>query len=233
MYCVYLLYNKLNQLIYVGKSSAIDTRIRSHKSSKRWRDHKISKILVAACNSKTDMEIYELYYINKLKPLANMSHVNNDMPSYAAKELEFTEYIPQENAQNNNRVRNKKYYFSTAFKEKRIDEEGIYRVLINNKENILNIFYDENGYLSVLFNDEGKARIKEVLLGCREISFNDGNRSVFSCAKYYADKCVLRFDDKIYEGKKTRVDMINRLYKVLELDSYKLQKLERICELDQ
>ncbi|KDR96796.1 GIY-YIG catalytic domain-containing protein [Peptoclostridium litorale DSM 5388] len=95
MYYVYRLYDKDDKLLYVGKTTSLETRMTTHKLDLRWKDE-LTRIEVAQCNSKTDMDIYELYYINKLNPLHNISSVNGDIPTFELKDLEFKPYIKKD-----------------------------------------------------------------------------------------------------------------------------------------
>lgn len=66
MFYIYKFYNK-NSILYVGKTTNIYSRFNSHKNSKDWFIE-ATHIHVGKCNNKIDMDIYELYYINKLTP---------------------------------------------------------------------------------------------------------------------------------------------------------------------
>lgn len=101
MYYVYKFYNKKGELIYVGKTINIDSRIIAHISEENWKKTEIYKIECALTNSKTDMDIYEMYYINLLKPKYNIAMVNDDKPTFYLPELNFAEYDKSEIINNN------------------------------------------------------------------------------------------------------------------------------------
>lgn len=90
MYYVYKYIDVNNNLLYVGQTIDLDRRFNEHKG-REW-DLKKEKILFAKCNSISDMNIYEMYYINKLKPKYNSALVFGDEPSFVLPELIWEEY---------------------------------------------------------------------------------------------------------------------------------------------
>ncbi len=89
---IYKMINKNNEIIYIGKTINIDQRLRQHMMDKDKKWFKtVSKIYYAECLNKTDMDIYEIYYINKLNPLHNKQSVNNCEFSQILNELNFVE----------------------------------------------------------------------------------------------------------------------------------------------
>ena len=88
---IYKMFDKNNKIIYIGKTIDIDQRIRQHSLDKDWFKT-VYKIYYAECLNKTDMDIYEIYYINKLKPLHNKQLVNGVGFSVLLDELDFIEY---------------------------------------------------------------------------------------------------------------------------------------------
>jgi predicted GIY-YIG superfamily endonuclease len=89
-YYIYLLFNSDNELLYVGKTVHPHGRFTWHKNSQLW-SNEVEKIKYAKCLSKTDMNIYETYYINKLKPRYNKALVVGEEPSFTLPELNFSE----------------------------------------------------------------------------------------------------------------------------------------------
>jgi predicted GIY-YIG superfamily endonuclease/plasmid replication initiation protein len=92
MYYVYQFYDKKNKLIYVGKTTNLSQRFIAHFNDGGWKSKEIERIMYAKCSTKTDMDMYEIYYINKLKPKYNISLVNGDNPSFILPELTFIEF---------------------------------------------------------------------------------------------------------------------------------------------
>lgn len=84
---IYKFYNN-NSLLYIGKSKNIYSRFNAHKNSKEWFSE-VTHIHIAMCKNDIDMDIYELYYINKLNPLYNIASVKNTSPTFEIDELEF------------------------------------------------------------------------------------------------------------------------------------------------
>jgi len=84
--------NKNNEIIYIGKTINIDQRLRQHMMDKDKKWFKtVNKIYYAECLNKTDMDIYEIYYINKFNPCHNIQSVNNSKFSQVLNELNFIE----------------------------------------------------------------------------------------------------------------------------------------------
>jgi len=102
-YCIYKYTNKLNEVMYIGQTNNFRKRNYIHKN-KIWYTF-ATKYEVAKVNSATLMGMYELYYINILKPKYNKKNIydedillfNNILP-----ELVFDDYsahiIPCENS---------------------------------------------------------------------------------------------------------------------------------------
>jgi len=89
---IYKMFDKNNEIIYIGKTINIDQRLRQHMTDKDKKWFKtVSKIYYAECLNKTDMDIYEIYYINKLVPLHNKQSVNGCEFSQELDELNFIE----------------------------------------------------------------------------------------------------------------------------------------------
>ena len=97
-YYSYFFYNTEGQIIYIGKTTRLKNRIRSHFSKdllevEPWRAT-IDRlnILTFKCYSLTDLELYETYFINKYKPTYNKDKVYNDLPSFELPHIEPTKY---------------------------------------------------------------------------------------------------------------------------------------------
>ncbi len=86
---IYRLYDENKNLIYIGKSYNLCDRIPSSANSKKA--HYFSYCVL---NNKADTDIYELYYINKLKPPKNLDGGHDDTPSTVLPELIFTNILP-------------------------------------------------------------------------------------------------------------------------------------------
>ncbi|MBI6874652.1 GIY-YIG nuclease family protein [Clostridium aciditolerans] len=76
MYWVYKIFDKNMVLLYVGKTADFLNRPKAHYNDP-W-GNEIDEIILAKCKSKTDMDIYETYYINKLKPKYNRAKVMDE-----------------------------------------------------------------------------------------------------------------------------------------------------------
>ena len=79
---IYRLY-KDNNIVYIGKSKNLLKRIRVHTG--------FDEFDFVTLNSSADLDIYEIYYINKYKPELNKDCNSNDELSVELKELTFSE----------------------------------------------------------------------------------------------------------------------------------------------
>ena len=86
-----MIYNKNNTVIYVGRTERLSKRLCDHKLNDFWWNE-VDKITVSKLKSKTDMAIYEIYYINKFKPKYNTKDKFDDYCTLKLKELKFEEY---------------------------------------------------------------------------------------------------------------------------------------------
>lgn len=80
IYGVYFIYDENNEIVYIGKSiSNVSTRC--FESIKERNIHRFSKIEIRVPSSKSDVSIYEAYYISKYKPKFNKDLKIKDMLS--------------------------------------------------------------------------------------------------------------------------------------------------------
>ena len=75
-------------VLYVGKTKNINNRTTQHEDEKTWITNK-TLLYYAELQNKTDMDIYEIYYINKYEPKHNTNYMNNSKPSFILSELDF------------------------------------------------------------------------------------------------------------------------------------------------
>lgn len=86
--------------VYLGRTAQpIADRIRGHffakPMHKKVEINAVTKIEIAECKSEADMYLYEIYYINLLKPMLNRDDKACDELSIALPELKFMEYEPK------------------------------------------------------------------------------------------------------------------------------------------
>ena len=91
-----------NILVYIGRTrQPLEDRLRLHFLAKpiiRFLDPRIvSKIEYAECKTQGDMFIYEIYYINKLRPTFNRADksFDGDGITITIDDLIFNEYVPR------------------------------------------------------------------------------------------------------------------------------------------
>jgi len=85
-YGIYRLYDDNEQLMYIGKSYKLGTRIQTSLKNRKC-DHYDYCIL----ETKEQADVYEVYYISKLKPKYNVTDINTDISEFKLDELVFTD----------------------------------------------------------------------------------------------------------------------------------------------
>lgn len=83
--------------LYIGKTKNLHRRLLQHSKDKWWF-FAIDKILYFEFDNKTDMDIYEIYYINKYMPpfnsdVKNKESFSHELPNIEFKELSVIEFI--------------------------------------------------------------------------------------------------------------------------------------------
>lgn len=91
---IYELYDLNGELLYIGKTQDFSRRLRQHLKTKEWSSE-IFSIYLAECANATEMDIYELYYIGKLKPKYNKdcAHETDEVFQGELKGLDFKHYF--------------------------------------------------------------------------------------------------------------------------------------------
>lgn len=85
---VYRIYNNNNELLYIGKSYNLASRIPS--SMKERRGFAFDYAII---ENKADTDIYEIYYICKLQPPLNEASNTGDIPTIVLQDIEFSKII--------------------------------------------------------------------------------------------------------------------------------------------
>lgn len=94
---LYKIYFDNGLLVYLGRTrQKLQDRLRGHffaKPMHRFLDARhVTKIEYAECKTISDMYLYEIYYINKLKPGSNTDDKASDDLTVTLPELEFKEF---------------------------------------------------------------------------------------------------------------------------------------------
>ena len=84
---IYRLY-KNNEIIYIGKSICIKSRLTQHKSEKDTDSFDFTIL-----NNESDKNIYELYYIDKYKPTHNRDCIEKSTSNIELEDLVFSNII--------------------------------------------------------------------------------------------------------------------------------------------
>lgn len=142
MYNIYRHINKSGEIIYIGKSKNLLSRQRNHRDNSSWFSE-VENIEYITLDSKIEMDIAELYLINKFSPINNKKDNRADMVNIVEINCEWIKFNMSELD-----IKNKiKFSKSSIFNSK----DG----LKLNKDLVLNIGLYEAFFLSILF-DESK-----------------------------------------------------------------------------
>ena len=93
MYYIYQFIDKDNNILYVGKTVNLSSRMSGHNHLPSDCYEKRKKILYAKVLTNSDMCLYERYYIDKLKPPYNTADLHDDKLTIQLPELTFKEYV--------------------------------------------------------------------------------------------------------------------------------------------
>jgi hypothetical protein len=183
-YYVYKFHNQYNDLLYIGKTNNLTQRIQSHKNNKKWWNE-VDKIEYTECKNKTDMDLYEIYYINKLNPRYNISTSNGVSASFILDDLKFIKY--EEQIYNGTIKSNEQTDFDKVdrygrnIKDNSVQQLFKYRDAINKKD-ILE-FSRYNWFLDYSWYE---------LLKDKTFIWNDENPFVFNFEKFNSSECIDR-----------------------------------------
>ena len=100
---IYFIFNKNDELMYIGKSNNIFNRMRSHYNGSNGEKnicHNYYSFRYGILNDPTDRDIYETWYINKMKPPLNAQKIfsyksQKDRYANTLKEIDAEERIKE------------------------------------------------------------------------------------------------------------------------------------------
>lgn len=86
-------------LVYLGRTNQpLQSRLRGHffgrPMHRKLELPKVTRIEQAQLPTEADMYVYEVYYINKLKPLLNRDDLSYSELNVELPELEWSEFVP-------------------------------------------------------------------------------------------------------------------------------------------
>lgn len=153
---IYKMFNKNDEIIYIGKTLNLKERIKQHKQEKDWFCE-VSIIYYAVCESKTDMDIYEIYYINKCNPKYNLLNAHKEKFKYELPELRFIEYkknqLPINTIFNVEEISYAEVNFMTPSLNDKFIEIFEDYILNNTNFEVFKIFYDEQFNFKYIINN--------------------------------------------------------------------------------
>ena len=142
MYFLYRFLDKNNNIIYIGKTQGknLRARMKTHCHLPVICYLSIAKIDFCKLKTSSDLAVYEIYYINKYKPIYNTAEKYNDGMSIILPELQWEEYIEDETGFFGTRIsmiRKKKYNIRELYDKVKC----IINNAINNKQHFIEIHY--------------------------------------------------------------------------------------------
>jgi len=223
---VYKWIDKEGNILYVGKTTNITNRTTQHLQDKKWIDSN-TEIYYAELPNKTDMDIYEIYYINKFNPKYNIRHMNEAVFSLVLPELNFKLYKWKKEIKN--KISNPKSFF---FKEATIlnknetgESLGWFYTEVNDVDN----FKLTNNYLYEVIKEYHYDFVKLIYDLCAGFEEKDNkillnkNKTIFFNSP--------RFDLKIISlFKEIGIFNIKDNYYIFEEDIISYRYLERLRE---
>jgi hypothetical protein len=98
-YTIYKIYYG-DDCVYLGRTKQpISTRLHGHffktPMIKVIDINQVNRIELCSCRTEADMFLYEIYYINKLKPTLNRDDKSKSLLTVSLPELTFIEYSPK------------------------------------------------------------------------------------------------------------------------------------------
>lgn len=91
-YIVYKIFYQ-DGLVYIGRTgNLLAHRLQSHASAKTIEFKKVKNVQYAICDTESDMMMYEVYYINKLKPRFNTFEKGAGTLNVKIPDLTFTDF---------------------------------------------------------------------------------------------------------------------------------------------
>ena len=98
-YSVYKFLDKDNNIIYIGKSKRLEARMITHFNNGHLTDecyNSVQSVFYCSFTSITDMDIYEIYLIDKYKPIYNtvFRYEVNEQSSIKLPDLQWMKYLP-------------------------------------------------------------------------------------------------------------------------------------------
>ena len=210
MYTVYKHLNENEEIIYVGKSKSLLYRQRQHKDKSDWFDE-IDSIEYCTLNSKTEMDLIEIYLINTLSPKYNKKDKReDDLSNINLGAIEWLEFDMNELVVQNNKKENK---IDTFFKPNELismDISGLVNfqyeifncILYNhykNKSNIINIMEVLkfiSSYKTYKDISKENSRIKMYIDSLKYLKINKNN--IFNHINYSCESGDLSFEFSDY-----------------------------------
>lgn len=105
-YFVYKLLDAQKNVLYIGKTKHLKTRLNAHKS-KEWFSE-VQEIYYIECKNTVEMNIFEMYSIVTIRPNYNVEYMEDELPDVTCGEKEWRKYSEEDkpNVKRNNQTVN-------------------------------------------------------------------------------------------------------------------------------
>jgi hypothetical protein len=91
---IYIFYDILDKCLYVGQTTDTVKRFNSHKRQTWWNE--VYAIEYAKVEKEILTDLYEIYYINKLKGLYNRKDIKVKYIKFKFSELKFMKFLTKD-----------------------------------------------------------------------------------------------------------------------------------------
>jgi len=109
---VYRFLNKEGEIIYVGKSKNVISRVINHNNLSEKCYEEVEFIDFAKLNNETERDIYEVYYINKYSPKYNKKdNRRDDITGLPLLDIDFKHKINKDILKYRKKLKKGEYYF--------------------------------------------------------------------------------------------------------------------------
>lgn len=204
---IYILLKEKSPL-YVGKTKNLHRRLLQHSKDKWWFFN-VDKILYFDFDNKTDMDIYEIYYINKYMPpfnsdVKNEKSFSHELPNVDFKELSVIDFIKMSSYSSYNKIERPTIHLSyfeidnaeviREYKKSDFEVNGnVIRVKFSAKTMDLYTYIEgmKKGFPIDLINDYSKEKLT--------IQINNQNYKYIDSLSMVDGKLVYEFNDALFD----------------------------------
>ncbi|WP_041766608.1 GIY-YIG nuclease family protein [Psychromonas ingrahamii] len=237
---------KGNEVIYVGITNNMKSRIQSHISNYEWASTE-AKITYCKMPNRKVSKIYETYLINTLAPQYNKSENDADdmsLLSFDDSNIEWLKYNFIDEKKSIQRAKNTQKTPKKKKKENLPTIDYFYDFIRRNKNNIIELFYDKYQGLSISIIVAVSKEEMDMLFSSSRNAAPESSWATLSSMSFRIDasgqpKTTIHFVSAIEDNVEFQ-PFFKKLFSLLEADISKLDKnegvkkdLQRIQEINE